>query len=63
MSGHHPLTLARRWLIDLAKPDRLALALLLALLAVTAALMMLEGNDGGNRSEIIEIENPAPNDG
>lgn len=59
MPERHPLAVLRRWLIDAAAPQRIAAALLIAVLAVAAALALLEAQQNGGRSEIIEIENPA----
>ena len=59
MSERHPLAVLRRWLIDSAALQRMAAALLFAVLAIAAALVMLEAEGDGGRSEIIEIENPS----
>ncbi|TDD69709.1 hypothetical protein E1262_12205 [Jiangella aurantiaca] len=59
MSAHKPLGPLRRWLVDEATPQRLILAFILAVLALSSALAMLADTQDTGRSEMIEIEGPA----
>ncbi|MBB5790375.1 hypothetical protein HD601_004950 [Jiangella mangrovi] len=59
MYERHVLSPLRRWLIDTATPQRIAVALLVAVLLIAVSLVMLENErDRGGVSDMVEIENP-----